>query len=70
MKKRRHAAIALPCSSEERTKLRMFGRMLLLMAEMQPGFTSIIVQSKVSTNWEIWRSLSLIRTESSSRTAL
>ena len=37
---------------------------------MELGLTSITVQSKVSTNWEMWRSLSLISAGSSSNAVL
>lgn len=67
LKKFKQATIALPWRREERTRLRVLGRMCSFIVTTEPGLTSITVHSRVSTNWEMWRSLSLIRAGSSSR---
>lgn len=70
LKKFKQATMALPWRREERTRLRVLGRMCSFTVTMEPGLTSITVQSKVSTNWEMWRSLSLIRAGSSAKAVL
>ena len=70
VKKSRQADIAVPCRREDRTSFIVLGRMWPFISPTQGGFTSINVHSKVSTNWDMWRSLSLISMGSSSRTAL
>ena len=59
--------MALPWRREERTRLSVLGRMCSFMVTTESGLTSITVHSRVNTNWEMWRSLSLIRAGSSSR---
>ena len=70
LKKFKQATMALPCSREERTRLSVLGRMCSFTVTMELGFTSITVHRRVSTNWEMWRSLSLISAGSSSNAVL
>ena len=67
LKKFKQATMALPWRREERTRLSVFGRMCSFIVTTEPGLTSITVHSRVNTNWEMWRSLSLIRAGSSSK---
>ncbi len=64
----RQAMRALPCNREETTRSRIRGRMCERTPAIVAGLTAITVHKRVSTNWEICRSLSLMRPESSSST--